>query len=69
MKFKDKNEISLPKEFKLNDTKDRYYWYVVKGPICEELFWNADVAFINGILINDTAYENWKDWQIHLKEK
>ena len=39
--------------------EDYYTYYVVLMGISEELFWNADISFIEFVLLNKTAYENW----------
>ena len=48
----------MPK-FKLEDIEDYYTYYVVLMGISEELFWNADISFIEFVSLNKTAYENW----------
>lgn len=58
LKRKPKNSVRMPK-FKLEDIEDYYTYYVVLMGISEELFWNADISFIEFVSLNKTAYENW----------
>lgn len=30
--------------------------------ISEDLFWNADICFLEGVAKNMAAYENWKTY-------
>ena len=58
------DNIRLPREFMIFDVKDCYFWYVIKGNLSEDAFWNLDISFINGILANENAYEQWLSYQI-----
>lgn len=63
-----KNEIGLPNEFALHDVKDHYYWYVMKAGIPKEIFWDESIAFVEGILMDMEAYDQWLSYQIEKRK-
>lgn len=56
-----------PPKFDLEDLEDRYTFYVMILGISEDLFWNADVAFVEAVVQNKTAYDNWVSY-VHERE-
>lgn len=62
--IEDKNEIKLPRDFQLFDIKDWYYWCVCNFGISEKLFWNADISFLQGVVADKQAYDQWLSYQI-----
>ena len=59
-------KIKVPK-FDLEDLEDRYTFYVAILGISEDLFWNADVSFVEAVVQNKTAYDNWVSY-VHERE-
>lgn len=53
----------------MHDVKDSYYWYVIKGPVPDKVFWNMDICFVKGLIIDDIAYEQWLAYQMKKEEK
>ena len=54
------NKYKLPK-FELFEIEDFYVYYVEILKISEDVFWNADIPFIDGLVKNKTAFNNWKN--------
>lgn len=48
-----------PPKFDLEDLEDRYTFYVMILGVSEDLFWNADISFVEGVVQNKTAYDGW----------
>ena len=49
-------------DFDLEDVEDYYTYYVLILDISEELFWNADISFLRGVVENRLAYKSWIDY-------
>lgn len=62
------NNISMPK-IELYEIEDFYVYYVYILKISEDLFWYADISFLNKVICNINAYENWKNYEITKKNK
>lgn len=45
--------------FPLEEIEDYYTYYVNILKIPEDIFWNADISFIERVVENKTAYEKW----------
>lgn len=39
--------------------EDAYAFYVLMLGISEELFWDADISFLRGVVEDKTAYDGW----------
>ena len=39
---------------------DAYAYYVLALGLSEDLFWNADIAFLASILTDKNAYDRWQ---------
>lgn len=61
--------IELPKEFNLYDVKDYYYWYVIQGKIPEDVFWEKEISFVKGLVMNDIVYEEWLSYMMAKERK
>ncbi len=48
----------MPK-FELEEIEDYYTYYVHILKINEDLFWNADISFIERVTKNKAAYDGW----------
>ena len=48
----------MPK-YELEDVEDYYSYYVLVLGMSEDLFWNADFAFVRKVAENKLAYEGW----------
>ena len=59
----------MPKDMTLEDVKDHYFWYVIQAGISENLFWNGDISFINGVLSDKSAYDKWLSYQTERRQK
>lgn len=44
--------------------EDYYTYYVYILGVSEELFWNADVSFLKGVVEDMQAYDAWKNYVI-----
>jgi len=53
-----KNTIRLPK-FNLTEIEDFFVYYVMIIGISENLFWNADYHFLQTVVENKQAFENY----------
>lgn len=51
-----------PPKFELEDLEDRYTFYVMILGVSEDLFWNADVSFVESVVLNKTAYDDWASY-------
>ena len=51
-------KIKIP-NFPLEDIEDYYTYYVQIMKVPEDIFWNADIPFIDKIVENKTAYDEW----------
>lgn len=51
------------------DVKDYYFMYVMKAGINEDVFWNADISFIRGLLANINAYDKWLSYRQYKLEE
>lgn len=57
-------------DFELADVEDRYAYYVMILGIPEDLFWYADVAFVEAVAADKGAYDEWLSGeQRHAAEK
>lgn len=48
-----------PPKFALEDVEDYYTFYVLILEVPEDIFWYADISFVEGVVSNKTAYDNW----------
>lgn len=62
------NNISMP-TIELYEIEDFYVYYVYILKISEELFWHADISFLNKVVANINAYEGWKSYEISKTNK
>lgn len=60
--------MRVPK-FQLEEIEDYYVYYVCILRISEELFWNADISFIRGVVEDKSAYDNWRSYVRQQLEK
>ena len=51
-----------PPKFEVEDVEDAYTYYVLLLGIPEDLFWNADYAFLLGVVENKSAYDGWLNY-------
>ena len=49
----------VPPRFEIEDVEDAYAFYVLMLGISEELFWDADISFLRGVVEDKTAYDGW----------
>lgn len=42
--------------------EDAYTYYVLLLGIPEELFWNADMSFLLGVVEDKAAYDGWSNY-------
>lgn len=47
-------------DFQIEDVEDAYTYYVMILGVSEELFWNADIAFLRSVVENKSAFDGWK---------
>ncbi len=43
----------------MEDIEDFYTYYVQIMEIPEDIFWNAEIPFLDRIVANKTAYDEW----------
>lgn len=48
--------------------EDAYTYYVLLLGISEELFWNADISFIKGVVDDKAAFDGWENY-VRRKER
>ena len=49
----------MPPDFEIEDIEDAYTYYVLLLGIPETIFWDADVAFLRGVVEDKAAYDGW----------
>lgn len=42
--------------------EDAYTYYVMLLGISEDVFWDADLSFVKGIVENKAAFDGWKNY-------
>lgn len=57
-----KRDFKIP-DFELEDIEDYYTYYVLILGISEEVFWNCDFSFIQSVVENKTAFDNFVEYQ------
>lgn len=50
----------MPK-IEIEDIEDAYSFYVLCLGINESVFWDDDINFVNKVIENKLAYENWQN--------
>lgn len=48
-----------PPRFELEDIEDYYTFYVMILGVSEDVFWHADISFIQAITENKRAFDAW----------
>lgn len=54
-----KETIRFPKQAKIEEIEDYYFFYVLEMGIPESTFWDADIKFVHKVASNKTAYDNY----------
>lgn len=49
--------------------EDAYTYYVLLLGIPEELFWDADISFLLGVVENKAAYDGWSNYVARRKRE
>lgn len=48
----------------MEDVEDAYSYYVLILGISEDVFWNADISFIESVVANKAAYDSWLNYEL-----
>lgn len=48
-----------PPKFDLEDVEDYYTFYVMILGLSEDIFWHADISFVQSVIENKRAYDAW----------
>lgn len=51
-----------PPKFELEDVEDYYTYYVLLLEIPEDVFWEADCAFVREVAENKAAFDGWQNY-------
>lgn len=54
-----KHTIRFPKQARLQEIEDFYFFYVLQIGIPERLFWDEDIVFVHRVVDDKTAYDNY----------
>ena len=58
-----------PPSFELEDIDDIYTLYVLIVGVPEDVFWHADVSFVEGVVANKSAYDGWLSYATERETK
>lgn len=56
--FGEPDDLKPPK-FDLEDVEDYYTFYVMILGLSEDIFWHADISFVQSVIENKRAYDAW----------
>lgn len=52
----------------MEDVEDAYTYYVLLLGIPEDVFWDADISFLRGVVDNKSAFDGWQNY-VRYKER
>ena len=55
--------------FPMEGVEDYYTYYVQILEVSEDIFWFADISFVQGIVANKNAYDGWLDYELEKARK
>lgn len=58
-----------PPKFDLEDVEDCYTYYVMILEVPEDVFWYADVAFVDAVVANKAAFDAWQNYEMQRERR